>query len=147
MGLQKEQGAFHLHHSWPARFDYLDEIRTFVGRAAERAGFSDRSIYAVQMATDEACSNIIEHAYRGQPGAIEMQIDWDGKTLTIVLKDTGHPFEIEKVAKPDINAPLSKRKVGGLGIYLMQRLMDKVQYTSSNGINTLTLIKHRDKDI
>lgn len=146
MDLPKEKGSFHLHYSWPARFDYLDEIRTSVGQAAERAGFSDRAIYAVQMAADEACSNIIEHAYRGQPGTIQMEIDWDGQALTITLKDTGQPFNIEKVARPNINAPLSKRKVGGLGVYLIHQLMDRVQFSSSNGINTLTLVKYRGKE-
>ncbi|MEJ5240777.1 MAG: ATP-binding protein [Anaerolineales bacterium] len=135
-----------MHRSWPARFDHLDEIRTFVGQAAERAGLSSRAIYAVQMATDEACSNIIEHAYRGQAGEINIQVDWDGKALSITIQDTGRSFEMEKVSKPDIDAPLSKRKIGGLGVYLIHQLMDEVKYSSSERGNTLTLIKYGDKD-
>lgn len=135
-----------MHRSWPARFDHLDEIRTFVGQAAKRAGLSSRAIYAVQMATDEACSNIIEHAYRGQAGEINIQVDWDGKALSITIQDTGRSFEMEKVSKPDIDAPLSKRKIGGLGVYLIHQLMDEVKYSSSERGNTLTLIKYGDKD-
>lgn len=138
--------SFQIRRSWPARFDYLDEIRTFVGQAAERAGFSGRAVYAVQMATDEACSNIIEHAYRGQAGEIDIQVAWDGKALSITLHDTGRSFEMEKVSKPNINAPLSKRKIGGLGVYLIHRLMDEVRYSSSEQGNMLTLIKYRGKE-
>ncbi len=144
--MSESEESFSLQHSWPARFDFLDEIRMFVGQAAERAGFSERSVYSVQMATDEACSNIIEHAYRGKNGNIEIRVDWDGIQLTITLQDTApHSFDMKKIAQPDINAPLNKRKLGGLGIYLMKKLMDEVKYIPSPQGNTLILIKRREK--
>jgi|YNPNPStandDraft_1061719.scaffolds.fasta_scaffold16864_3 anti-sigma regulatory factor (Ser/Thr protein kinase) len=139
---------FSLQRSWPARFDFLDEIRTFVGQAAERAGFSEQAVYAIQMATDEACSNVIEHAYRGESGNIEIRVDWDGLQLTITLQDTArHSFDMKKIAQPDVNAPLSKRKAGGLGIYLMKKLMDEVQYLPSPQGNTLILRKRKEKAV
>ncbi len=138
--------TFSLQRSWPARFDFLDEIRTFVGQAAERAGFSEQAVYAIQMATDEACSNVIEHGYRGESGDIEICVDWDGFQLTIILQDTArHSFDIKKIAQPDVNAPLSKRKAGGLGIYLMKKLMDEVEYLPSSQGNTLILRKRKEK--
>ncbi len=50
---------------FPARFEYLDEIRDYVGQKARAAGFADKDVYSIQLATDEAASNIIEHAYAG----------------------------------------------------------------------------------
>ena len=52
--------------TFPAQFDYLDEIREFVGEKARSAGFNDKEVYSIQLATDEAASNIIEHAYEGR---------------------------------------------------------------------------------
>ena len=56
-----------------AKFEYLDEIRDFVGEVARAGGFSDKDVYNIQLATDEAASNIIEHAYENQPdGVLEL---------------------------------------------------------------------------
>lgn len=135
---------FTLTQTFPARFDYLDEIRSFVGQGAERAGFSPRQVYAVQMAADEACSNIIEHGYAGQPGEIVIHLEWDGEQLRLVFQDHGRSFNMSKVPKPDVKAPLSKRKVGGLGIYLIHQLMDEVHYHPAATQNTLILVKRRE---
>ena len=67
---------------YPADFEHLDAIRKFVGEVAERAGFSGRDVYAIQLAADEACSNIIEHAYEGvSDGVIEIACDVKGDEI------------------------------------------------------------------
>ena len=130
--------------NFPARFEYLDEIRTYVGKQARAAGFSDKGIYSVQLATDEAASNIIEHAYEGIPnGSIELTCEFEGDHLTITLLDHGKSFDPSNVDEPDIKADLSERKIGGLGIYLMHKLMDDVRYTSTAAGNLLTLVKRK----
>lgn len=129
---------------FPARFEYLDEIRTCVGQQARAAGFSERGIYAVQLAVDEAASNIIEHAYEGQEGGtIELICEADGDRLIVTLLDRGKPFDPTQVPAPDIHAKLSERKIGGLGIYLMRKLVDEVRYQVTPSGNRLTLIKRR----
>jgi serine/threonine-protein kinase RsbW len=73
-------------HVFPAKVSSLAEISSYVTQAAERAELDERAVYAVQMAVDEACSNIIEHAYEGQEdGSIECTCEVTSKTLTCVL--------------------------------------------------------------
>jgi anti-sigma regulatory factor (Ser/Thr protein kinase) len=128
-----------------ARFEFLDEIRDFVGQIASEAGFGARDVYSIQLATDEAASNIIEHAYEGVPeGVIEVSCGVQGNALRIVLVDHGESFDPSIVPNPDLKADLSVRKIGGLGIYLMRKLMDEVHYESNaNKSNKLTLIKRK----
>lgn len=130
--------------TFPARFEYLDEIRGHVAREARAAGFSDKAVYAVQLAADEAASNIIEHAYEGRGDAsFEMSCDFRKDRLVIVFHDRGKSFDVSKVTKPDIKADLSERKIGGLGIFLMRKLMDEVHYKSTGSENILTLTKRK----
>ena len=130
---------------FPARFEYLDEIRDFVGQKARAARFTDKDIYSIQLATDEAASNIIEHAYAGYPDAtLELTCVFENNKLTITLLDHGKSFDMSKVETPDVKTDLSKRKIGGLGIYLMRKLMDEVRYEITKSGNVLTLVKIKD---
>ena len=131
--------------TYPARYEFLDEIRNFVAEVARQGGFSDREIYSLKLAADEAASNIIEHAYEGIPnGDIQISCDMRGSDLIITLHDNGKPFNPSRVKKPDLKADLSERQIGGLGIYLMRKLMDDVRYESTPGAgNLLTMRKRR----
>jgi len=125
-------------------FDILDEIRTFVGNQAREAGFNAKDIYSVQLATDEAASNVIEHAYDGKPdGMFEVCCECREDRLIIILLDHGKAFDPSQVEEPDLKADLSDRKIGGLGVYLIRKLMDEVQYESTQAGNRLTLIKRK----
>jgi anti-sigma regulatory factor (Ser/Thr protein kinase) len=126
-----------------ANFDNLDEIREIVAEAARQVGFSDKEIYAIQLAADEASSNIIEHAYAGVTGGkLEIDISIYDNKLKIIMRDHGKPFDPASVPEPNVKADLSERKIGGLGMYLMRKLMDEVSYESSSETgNILTMIK------
>lgn len=129
--------------TFDATFDNLDEIREIVGEAARQAGFSDKEVYSIQLAADEASSNIIEHAYAGvQGGKIDIEISVSDKELKIVMRDRGKPFDPSSVPEPNVKADLSERKIGGLGMYLMRKLMDEVTYESSaESGNLLVMVK------
>lgn len=129
--------------TFDANFDLLDDIRDFVGDMARKVGFSDREVYSIQLAADEASSNIIEHAYAGvQDGKLEVECNIFDGGMKIVMRDRGKPFNPSSVPEPNLNADLAERKIGGLGMYLMRKLMDEVTYVSSaDGDNTLTMIK------
>jgi serine/threonine-protein kinase RsbW len=130
--------------TFPAKFEYLDEIREFVAGVARQGGFNDKEIYSLQLAADEAASNIIEHAYAGVVNAsLDISCDMRGDTLTIIMRDQGRTFDSSKVKQPNLKADLSERQIGGLGVYLMRKLMDEVRYESSGKTNTLTMIKRR----
>ena len=129
--------------TFDANFDNLDEIRELVGDAARQVGFSDKEVYAIQLAADEASSNIIEHAYAGVTGGkIEIDLSISDKELKITMRDHGRSFDPSSVPEPNVKADLSERKIGGLGMYLMRKLMDEVSYESSSETgNLLTMIK------
>jgi len=128
-----------------AKFEYLDEIREFVGDIARAGGFDAKDVYNIQLAADEAASNIIEHAYEGvSNGLLELSCGVKGNTLTIILMDHGEPFDPSIVPLPDLKADSSERKIGGLGIFLMRKLMDEVRYeTKPNKSNILTMTKRK----
>jgi serine/threonine-protein kinase RsbW len=131
----------------PGRFEYLPQIGEFVTRAAKAAGLTTAAIDAVEMAVDEAFTNIIEHAY-GYEGRGDIQcschISEDG--LTVILNDYGRPFDPESVPEPNIHARLEQRKEGGLGLYLIRQLMDEVrfEFDPETG-NSLTLVKCKER--
>jgi serine/threonine-protein kinase RsbW len=132
--------------TFPARFDSLAKVSEFVVRAAKAAGLGSAAVYAVEMAVDEACTNIIEHAYGGEGrGDIECTCRIDTRGLTVALRDHGQPFDPSRVPEPDINASLEERKEGGLGLYLIRKLMDEVhfEFTPDSG-NVLTMLKHKE---
>ena len=131
--------------TFPARFEFLDEIRDFVAQVAREGGFTEKEIYSLQLAADEAASNIIEHAYEGISGAnLDIACDMQGEMIIITMRDTGASFDPSKVKQPNLKADLSERQIGGLGLYLMRKIMDEVRYESDAKTgNLLTMIKRR----
>jgi serine/threonine-protein kinase RsbW len=128
-----------------ARFDQLNAIRGFASQAARDAGMEESDVNAVELAVDEASSNIIEHAYQGMNGGeIECTCDCDDDRLTIILRDHGKPFELSAIPDPELDTDLRHRQVGGLGVYIMRKLMDEVNFeTLGKSGNVLTMVKYR----
>ena len=130
---------------YPAKFDVLDEVREHVGGLARQHGFGERAIYSVQLAADEAASNIIEHAYAERPSeTFLLRCDYSNDRLIMTFLDMGESFDFSRVKTPDLSADLSKRKIGGLGIFLMHKLMDEVDYKVTRSGNFLTLVKRKE---
>lgn len=133
--------------TFPGRFDSLAAIGEFVIHAAEAAGLDPQAVYMVEMAVDEACSNIIEHAYGGEGrGTIDCTCRVTDDGLTVILRDYGRRFDPESVPEPDIHASLEERTGSGLGLYFMRQLMDDVnfEFTPDAG-NVLTMVKRRER--
>ena len=132
-------------HTFPGRFESLEKISEFVQKVARSASLSERDVYAVQLAVDEACTNIIEHAYHGEgKGEIVCTCDVLRDGFKVVLLDRASPFHPDKMPEPVLNAPLDEVKQRGLGIFLMCKMMDDVKFEQSpGGGNRLTMIKHR----
>jgi anti-sigma regulatory factor (Ser/Thr protein kinase) len=127
-----------------ANFEFLDEIREFVGDIARAGGFGNKDIYNIQLAADEAASNIIEHAYEGvKNGVLEVTCGMRDGAITIIMVDHGESFDPSAIPLPDLKADLSERKIGGLGIFLMRKLMDEVRYEAKKTGNVLTMIKRK----
>lgn len=112
----------------PADLDSLATISVFITDATARAGLDDHAAWQVQLAVDEASTNIIQHGYDAAPGEIELAWLVDGPDLIVTLRDRGRRFNPHDVPAPDITSPLEERQAGGLGLYLMSRLMDTVEF-------------------
>jgi serine/threonine-protein kinase RsbW len=129
--------------SFPGRFESLPEIGKYVEDAAKSAGLSDKAVYQVQLAVDEACANIIDHAYGGEnKGDIDCTLIPKKEGLTIILRDRGRPYNPQNIPDPQLNVPIEKLKPRGVGVYLMRKVMDEVYYEySPEAGNVLTLFK------
>lgn len=130
---------------FPGNYDSLEKIARFVKTEAQVSGLSRSQIFAVETAVDEACSNIIEHAYGGEGiGDIHCTTQCDQKGFTVILEDHGQSFDPEKVPDPDLTAPLRDRKSHGLGYYMMRQWMDEVRFDFHDNRNRLTLVKFKE---
>jgi len=125
----------------------LTAISDFITSVAKKLGLDDDQTFALQMAVDEACANVIEHAYGGQTnGTISIHCQTLNDDVVVTIHDHGRPFDPQSVPRPDITAPLEKRQNGGLGLYLMEKLMDSVEWAfDAEKGNTLTLRKRREE--
>ena len=120
----------------------LARLRCFVEETALALGVAPSVIPSLRLAVDEAATNIIVHGYQGRAGDIEVEIRRAGDELTICLRDHAAPFDPTGAALPDLSAPLEQRPLGGLGVYLIRKAMDRIIHRPlSQGGNELTLIK------
>lgn len=132
--------------TFPGRFESLPIIADFVRISAQDAGLSSFQIYAVETAVDEACANIIEHAYGGEDnGDIECSCLITNKGLTVILRDSGRPFNPKSIKNPDLDSSLEDRSDHGLGLYFIRQWMDDVDFDFKPGRNTLTMSKFKEK--
>ena len=129
---------------FPARHDHLRAISAFVMDAIKDSPFDDRQSYAIDLAIDEACANVIDHAYGGNDlGEIRIFLDLNERGVRIIIQDDGEPFEPDCVAEPDLTSPLETRCERGLGVYLIREIMDEAVYDFSKpGVNQLMLVKY-----
>ena len=88
-----------------------------------------QDINKIQLAVDEACTNIIKHAYSSQGGAITIFFERNDNTVVITIQDRGKPFDPAAIPPPDLEAEIEKRQIGKLGLHLMRKLMDEVSYS------------------
>lgn len=130
---------------FPGYYKSLAEIGEFIRIGAEQAGLDENAIYAVQLAVDEACSNIIEHAYGGEgEGEIECRYSSSESGLEIILRDSGKPFSPEKVKAFETDLPLRELGNRGAGVFLMRKLMDEVEFRfSKSGGTELKMKKNK----
>ena len=132
-----------------SRTELLGEVRAFVTDAARAFGFPADDIAKIELAVDEACTNIIKHAYRNDPaGHIRLVITSSAshgqpRRFIITITDTGVAFDAAAYRMPDMSQYLQKPRRGGLGIVLMNKLMDEVDYAvTPDESNAIRLVKY-----
>jgi serine/threonine-protein kinase RsbW len=127
----------------PSKTENLSAVRDFISDAARRFGFADEDVSNIALAVDEACTNIIKHAYNFDASKeINIVVRMKSPEFEILIADKGKHFRPENVAMPDMKEYLTKYKKGGLGMLLMQKLMDKVEYRIQPSRNVVRLVKY-----
>lgn len=123
--------------------DALPQVIDFVRQACSQAGLANQVSFACELATDEACTNIIEHAYAGRSdGAIRVACWHDRDAFVVQLHDQGTPFDPAAVREPPLTDDLAGRPLGGLGMHFMRSLMDEVRFDFDPVTgNTVTMTK------
>ena len=127
----------------PARADCLRELLAFVGDAMNDAGVSDTSRKSINIAAEEIFINIAAYAYPEGGGDITLRVSAEEGLFTLEFRDKGAQYD--PLAKPDPDTSLSAgaRDIGGLGVFLVKKLMDSVAYTYNERQNILTMRKRR----
>lgn len=110
-----------------AKPENLSVVADFIATAMRQLG-TEQDMFEVQTAVDEACTNVMLHAYSGKGGVISISCELQDKDFIITIRDNGRPFDPASVPPPDVEAALEERRVGGLGVHLMRKLMDDVSY-------------------
>ncbi|MBR9975214.1 MAG: ATP-binding protein [Bacteroidetes bacterium] len=131
-----------------SKTELLADMRTFVSEAARDFGFAESDVGKIELAIDEACTNIIKHAYRYNPdGIIEVRLSTqrDDALIKFIVEifDSGLSFDSSHYTAPDMTEYFRKLRHGGLGIVLMRKLMDEVAFGPAvGGRNTIRLVKY-----
>lgn len=130
-----------------ASTDNLSRVRDYVHKYAREVGLSEFDSYNVALAVDEACANLIQHAYHNNSsGTIGVEIAIGPHVFRVSITDNSAPFDPSSAPLPDMRRYFLERRHHGLGILLMTRVMDSVEYHPASGANTqntLVLTKRR----
>ena len=148
------KSARKLHIETPVDGSYLAYIRSLIGDLARKVGFTEDDVAQIEMAVDEACSNVIAHAYAPKKEwrwksfnpDIRLDVRVEGNRLVIEIRDHGQRFDFAAYQPDEIEGRIKEMKPHGYGIFIMRKFMDKVQYSSNKKTgNTLRLVKYLKK--
>ena len=132
------------HQSWEktfsAKIEEVPAIVAFVADVAESVEMHPKRVMHLQLAVEEAVVNVCNYAYQVPPGEVHISISHAPKRFVVKILDEGVPFDPLTLEAPDLKASIEERSVGGLGVYLMRRVMDEVHYFREGKKNILTLI-------
>lgn len=128
----------------PANMEYLNEIIEFVLNEGRTLGFEKSLLNKIHLACEEAIVNVVKYAYTAPDGQIEVQISPPtGRAgMVIDIIDWGQPFNPLERPAPDINAAVEDRPIGGLGIFMIKKIMDEVEYFREEQKNRLKMAKY-----
>ena len=131
-------------HTAPARTEELREVRDAVEREAIRFGFDSETAFRVALAVDEACANIIEHAYKGiADSQFSVEITTHSNQFVVTLYDSGKGYRPDRLPRLDIFQRAREHRHGGLGLHIINIVMDAVDYgVAPDRSNCLRLVKY-----
>jgi serine/threonine-protein kinase RsbW len=123
-----------------ATLENLSQIRHFVAEQGAALGASLDVVDDMILAVDECATNVVRHGYRGREGEVQVEVTKDADALIACLRDEAEPFDPRTVPQPDLSVPLEQRPLGKMGMFLVNQLVDRVDYRPRpSGGNELTL--------
>lgn len=120
----------------------LSKLEGFTSEFAQKAGLSDKDLFALQIVVEELVTNVID--YGGVPAgehAVTVELAAADGALTIVITDRGAEYNPLLREDPDVTLPAEERPIGGLGVHFCKKLTDAQDYVRRDGCNVLTLRK------
>ncbi len=122
---------------------YLDDVQDFVRGHLEKYEVSVKDMYQIELAVEEIFTNITSYAYNPDVGkaAIGVEVKEDPLSIIIQFLDGGKPFDPLSREEADTSVEATMNRVGGLGIFLVKKNMDNVEYSYEDGKNILTISK------
>jgi len=127
----------------PSCMRFLQEVRRFVVVHAQKAGFSTEAVENLEICVDEACTNVIEHAYENNAdNELNIIICIDTNRFSVCIRDRGKSFDQSRYNVPDVVQLTREGKSGGLGVHIIRQLMDEVEYITRGSVNEITLTKY-----
>ena len=126
-----------------ARTENISQVTAFIDERLEARDCSIKAQMQIDVALDELFANIASYAYAPGTGdaTIRFSFDEETRTVTIAFLDRGIPFDPLKSADPDVTLSVEEREVGGLGIFLVKKTMDAMEYRYEDGYNIVTIRK------
>jgi anti-sigma regulatory factor (Ser/Thr protein kinase) len=125
----------------PAEISNLRKFIELVSRCAEEQGLSPERIIEIGVATEEALVNVCNYAYQDGNGDVKVSCTLDDENRFVIeIEDAGIPFDVISIGEPDLIDDIDKRKVGGLGVFIIKELVEDLQYRREDNRNILKLV-------
>jgi len=126
---------------FPASVDALDSVNDFLDEEFEKYDVPMRTAIQMKVATEEIFVNVASYAYGSGAGTVQLDLDISDGVITLRFTDSGMYFDPLTRPDPDITLSAEERGIGGLGIFMVKKTMDEVDYRYENNQNILTLVK------
>ena len=127
-----------------AAIENIPAVTAFVEEQLEQVGCPMKAQMQIDIAIDELFSNIAQYAYTPKTGKATVRVEVTGNPMAVVISfiDNGIPYDPLAKADPNVSLPADERQIGGLGIFMVKKSMDEINYEYKNGQNILTIKKH-----
>lgn len=108
---------------------FQEAISEYIDKLAPRLGLNEKALCDIQVAVCEAATNCQEHAYGGKHGKLRIELEKKKDKVIVRVLDWGDSVEVQKVPTPHITTDLDELDLEGLGIMMMRKAMDKVEFS------------------
>ena len=126
-----------------AKHELIDDMINPVLEALEGLEANKRATYQLHLALEEVLVNVVNYAYEGKEGTVDISYDIsnDNKSIKVIIKDKGKAFDPTKAEDPPLEGTAKERKIGGLGIYIVKNIVDDIKYSRIDNQNVLEIVK------